>query len=201
MANALFLSIKYLQDNTPINANVDANELYKFAKTAEDIHVQEVIGTKLYDYLKGIVVSSKASPPVTISPNDTTLLTYLRDALIWFTIYDALPFISTKIRNIGLVQQSGDNITNASDKSEAMLRQEVLNKATAYMNKVKRYLCMYPTLYSEFKCNSWNLNPHLITKTNCGIAFDSKTRYVNDSTLRDDTNNIDYDLIRKWFNS
>jgi hypothetical protein len=201
MANALFLSIKYLQDNTPINSNVDVKELYVFAKTAEDKHIQSVIGTKLYDYLKGIVVSSKASPPISISTNNQTILENLRDALIWFTLYDAFPFIGTKIRNIGIVQQSGDNIANASDNKEASLRNEILNNATSYMNKVKRYLCEYDSLYTEFKCDSWNLNPKLITKLNCGIAFDQKTKYVNDRTLRDDTNNIDYDYIRKWFNS
>jgi hypothetical protein len=189
MANALFLSLKYLQDNTPINANVDANELYKHAKVAEDTMIQEVIGTKLYDYLKGIVTSSKASPPVSISTNDRTLLNHLRDALIWATIFKALPFIGTKIRNIGVVQQSGDNISNASDNKEAALRKEIMDNFTSYMNKVKRYLCEYDTLYTEFKCDSWNLNPHLITKLNCGIAFERKT------------NEIDYEYIKKWFRS
>lgn len=189
MANALFLSLKYLQDNTPINVNVDSVELYKFAKTSEDIYIQEVIGTKLYDYLKGVVVDSKASPPVSISTNDQTLLEHLRDALVWYTLYDALPFIATKIRNIGVVQQGGDNLSNASESKEAALRKEITNKATAYMNKVKRYLCEYDSLYSEFKCDSWNLNPNLITKSNCGIAFEKSNKDIN------------YELVKKWFNS
>ena len=186
MANALFLSAKYLQNNTPINANVDIDELYPFAKTAEDIYIQETIGTQLYDYLKGVIVASKASPPTSISTNDNTLLEHLRDALIWFTLYDALPFIHTKIRNIGVVSQGGTNLETASETRLAALRSEVKNKADAYLNKVKRYLCEYDDLYSEFKCTSWNLNPNLINKTNSGLSFDNK---------------VDYNYVKKWFNS
>jgi hypothetical protein len=190
MADALFLSLTYLQNNTPLNANIDASELYPHAKTAEDIHIQEVIGTKLYDYLKGIVIASKASPPVSISTNDRTLLEHLRNALIWYTVYDAFPFIGTKIRNIGIVQQNGDNLTNATDAKENKLEDKILNKAVAYMNIVKRYLCEYDDLYSEFKCDSWNLNPNLLTATNSGIAFERRTR-----------EDIDYNYVKKWFNS
>jgi hypothetical protein len=188
MANALFLSQKYLQNNTPINANVDASEIYPFAKTAEDIYIQEVIGTKLYDYLQGVVEDSLASPPTAISSNDRTLLEHLRDALIWFTLYDALPFIHTKIRNIGVVKQGGENLETADRSDINILRDQTLNKATAYMNKVKRYLCEYDNLYSEFKCDSWNLNPNLLTKLNCGIGFD-RTKDLTD-----------YNYIKKYFN-
>lgn len=190
MANALFLSLKYLQNNTPINANVDASEIYPYAKTAEDIYIQETIGTKLYDYLKSTVTASKASPPVAIGANDQTLLEHLRDALIWYTVFDALPFLHTKIRNIGVVEQSGDNLQAAGEISYNRLRKEAQNKAVVYMNKVKKYLCEYDSLYSEFKCDSWNLNPNLLTGTNSGLHFDKETR--------EDT---DWNYVKKWFSS
>jgi len=186
MANALFLSANYLNANSPINANVDMSEIYPFAKTAEDIYIQQVIGTKLYVYLKGVVTDSKASPPTAIGTNDRTLLEYLRDALMWYTIVDALPFLKTKIRNIGLVNQTGDNIQTASETDSEKIENKCLNKANFYMNQVKRYLCEYDELYSEFKCDSWNINPDLITRQNCGIAF-SRKKY-------------DYDYIKKYFN-
>jgi len=190
MANALFLSETYLKNNTPINANVDVSELYPFAKTAEDIYIQEVIGTKLFDYLKTKITDSKASPPIAITTNDRTLLEHLRDSLIWYTLYDSLPFLHTKIRNIGVVSQNGDNLETASETRLSALRNETLNKAVAYMNKVKRYLCEYDNLYSEYKIDSWNLNPNLLTRTNSGIHFDRST-----------ISNPDYDYIKKWFSS
>jgi hypothetical protein len=186
MAEALFLSQKYLTNNVPINANLDIEEVYKFARTAEDIYIHETIGSKLYDYLKGVVIASKASPPTSIGTNDATLLRHLRNALIWFTIYDALPFIHTKIRNIGVVKQNGDNIETADRSDVNTLRTECKNKGTFYMNIVKKYLCEYGNLYSEYKCDSWNLNPNKITAANCGISFERK---------------IDIDYVKKWFNT
>ena len=188
MANALFLSATYLNNNTPINTNTDMSEIYPFAKTAEDVYIQGVIGTKLYDYLKGVVVDSKASPPVAITTNDRTLLEYLRDALMWFTLYDSLPFIHTKIRNIGIVKQNGDNLETAGRDDVSYLRKETLDKAQFYMNQVKRYLCEYDALYVEFKCDSWNINPSLLNSNNSGISFE-----------RDVKSGIDYNYIKKWF--
>jgi len=187
MANALFLNASYLQKNTPLNANVDMGEVYAFAKVAEDKYIQEVIGTKLYDYLKGVVIASKASPPTTISTNDQTLLEHLREALIWYTIHEAMPFIHTKVRNIGVVSQSGENMESASDLRLSKLMGLCMGNAVSYMNKVKRYLCEYDDLYTEYKCDSWNLNPNNITRDNCGISFSRPT--------------TDYDYVKKWFNS
>ena len=190
MANALFLSSTYLNNNSPLNANVDMSEIYPFAKTAEDVYIQGTIGTKLYVYLKDVVVAAHASPPTTISTNNRTLLEYLRDSLMWFTIYDALPFIHTKIRNIGVVKQNGDNLETADRSDVTYLRTESLNKANFYLNQVKRYLCEYDSLYSEYKTDSWNLNPNELTRDNSGISFDRSTK-----------GNVDYEFLRKWFNS
>jgi hypothetical protein len=51
MANAFFISETYLKDNTPLSRNIDMVELYPFAKTAEEVYIQEAIGTNLYDDL------------------------------------------------------------------------------------------------------------------------------------------------------
>jgi hypothetical protein len=166
------------------------SEVYPFAKTAEDVYIQGTIGTKLYVYLKDVVVASKASPPSSISTNDRTLLEYLRDALLWYTLYDAIPFLGTKIRNIGIVKQNGDNLETADRSDVTYLRNECLNKGQFYLNQVKRYLCEYDSLYSEYKCDSWNINPNELTADNSGISFDRSTK-----------TNIDYDFIRKWFSA
>ena len=196
MANALFLSERYLKDNTPLNWNIDMSEVYPFAKVAEDKHIQKIIGTNLYNYLKDTVTNYKGSPSIAISSNDLTLLGYLRDALIWYTIYDALPWISVKVRNIGVVKQNGDNLETASQTEVANLRQEALNNAMEYMNVVRNYLWKYSTLYSQYYVYTWNYYPNNITRSNSGIAFDRA------STLNQDPcDRVDWYYIRKYFRS
>jgi hypothetical protein len=190
MARAFFLSQKYLVNNTPITVNVDMSEIYPFAKTAEDMYIQGTIGTKLYDDLINKLDLQDDSPPTLLSTNDRTLCNNIRDALIWYTFYDAAPFIRTKVRNIGVVKQNGDNLETIDDNAFAVWRNEIKIKADFYLNKVKLYLCEYDSLYSEFKCDSWYMNPNLITSSSCGIAFDRSTRA-----------DIDYKFIKKWFNS
>jgi len=171
---ALFISEKYLKDNVPVNMNVDIEELYKFTKTAEDLLIQEVIGTKLYDYLKGVVSNAKASPPIAISTNDRTLLEHIRDAVMWYTLFEALPFLRTKIRNIGVVKQSGENLETSDKGDYAQLMDKCKGKGDFYINTVKKYLCKYSKLYAEYKCDSWNLNPNLLNVNNSGFGFAKK---------------------------
>ena len=104
MANAFFISETYLKDNSPLNRNIDMDELYPFAKTAEEIYIQEAIGTALYDDLIAKIIAN------TLSANEIELCKKIRSALVWWTVYDAIPFMATKIRNIGIVEQNGETI-------------------------------------------------------------------------------------------
>ena len=45
----LFLSVDYLRDNTVINGNVDSELLEPFILTAQNVHIETVVGTKLYN--------------------------------------------------------------------------------------------------------------------------------------------------------
>jgi hypothetical protein len=52
MANtAYFIDEQYLKDNSPLGKNIDMVTLYPFMKIAEDVHIQGVIGTNLYNDL------------------------------------------------------------------------------------------------------------------------------------------------------
>jgi len=56
--NAFFISETYLKDNSPLSRNIDMVELYPFAKTAEEIYIQEAIGTALYDDLIAKIIAN-----------------------------------------------------------------------------------------------------------------------------------------------
>ena len=190
MASAFFISETYLKDNSPLSGNVDIKELYPFAKTAEDIYIQEAIGTCLYDHL----ISTLTASPPNYNSDEMELMKKIRAALVWFTCYDALPFIGTKIRNIGVVQQTGENLSSASDLKEAALRKEIKNKADFYLKRLQDYLCANSTLFPQYNCSCSscaNIQPNVNVSNSCDLAFD------NDLT----NNDINTRFIRKWLNS
>lgn len=189
MANAYFISETYLKDNSPLNNAVDMSEIYPFARTAEEIWIQEAIGTCLYDDLIDKVIASKASPPTAISTDDKNLIKKIRKALVWLTIYEALPFISTKIRNIGVVQQNGTNLENADSQTVKDLRKEIKGKADFYMEELQRFLCKNSSLYPEYYCDNWDctkLFPNTNVSRSLGLSIE---KYES----------IDTKILKRWF--
>lgn len=170
MAYAYFISETYLKNNSPLGANVDINDVYPFAKTAEDIYIQEMLGTPLFNRL---IASLNASPPDTTA-NETALLRLVRSALVFYTCYDALPFIWAKIRNVGLVKQGGENLEVVSKDEMGYLRDELKKKGDFYLMRVRDYLYQNHTLFAEYGGTyDWSElypNPHV--SNSCDIAFD-----------------------------
>ncbi len=182
MANAFFISETYLKDNSPLNRNIDMDELYPFAKTAEEIYIQEAIGTALYDDLIAKIIAN------TLSANEIELCKKIRSALVWWTVYDAIPFMATKIRNIGIVEQNGENLSNADVSIQARLEDRVRKKALFYMDMLQRYLCENQSLFTEYCCANWNcsqLLPNSNTSNSCDLAFDK--------------NQVDVKFLRRYF--
>ena len=49
MAQALFITRDDLVKFTAINGNIDADKFVQWIKVAQDIHIQNYLGTKLFD--------------------------------------------------------------------------------------------------------------------------------------------------------
>jgi hypothetical protein len=61
--NVLLISEQKLKDNTPINENVDSSELRFCILQAQNIQIQESLGTNLYEKLLQIVDNGTISDP------------------------------------------------------------------------------------------------------------------------------------------
>jgi hypothetical protein len=61
--NVLLISEQKLKDNTPINENVDTQELRFGISQAQQIFIQESLGTNLYEYILGLVSSGDIELP------------------------------------------------------------------------------------------------------------------------------------------
>lgn len=189
MATAHFISETYLKNNSPLSGNIEIGEVYPFARTAEEIYIQETIGTKLFNRL---VESLNASPKDT-TDNEVTLLKKIRSALVWYTCYDALPFLDIKVRNIGIVRQTGDNITSVTREDISYLRKECKNKGDFYLNMVQKYLCENGSLFEQYRGGTWNcseLFPNMSGSNSSDVAIDRN----------DNQNDINTDFVRKWLN-
>nr|WP_298660949.1 DUF6712 family protein [uncultured Flavobacterium sp.] len=187
MATAFFISEKYLKDNSPLSGNIDINEVYPFAKSAEETYIQEAIGTSLFNKLIDTLNASPQNP----NSDERTLMKKIRSCLVWYTCYDAIPFLATKIRNIGVVKQEGNDLKSASEAEVKDLINKCWGKGEFYKKLLQLYLCDNSSKFPEYNCsNCSELYPNPYVNNTSDLAID-----------RNDKDNRNADYYRKWIKS
>lgn len=149
---ALFITVKYLKERSIISGSTDADKLIHFIEVAQDMHIQNYLGGKLYDKLQTIILDGTIDDPS--NSNYKTLRDdYIKPMLVWFSQVEYFPFSMFKIDNGGLAKTRGENddIVDYSDvdRMESKLR----DRAEFYTNRFVDYMCNNSSLYPEYTQN------------------------------------------------
>ena len=147
MNEILLISEKTLKENGVINNNVDNMYIFPAIHYAQDAGLQPLIGTKLYNRLMDMVEDG------TIENNDD--YKYLLDEYITpfllnkVTAEIQIP-LAFKLRNQGVVQQTGENTYVPSLKDMQYVTQNYENKANFYGNRLSDFLRANRSKYPEY---------------------------------------------------
>jgi len=133
---------------TSLNGNVDVDKVTPFVKVAQDIEIQEVLGTQLF---QKILTDVRLS---TLAGNYSTLvLTYVQPTLIHYAMADFLQFHGYEISNAGIIRNNPEN-TQLPDKNEIdTLVKRQRGIAETYRKRLVSYLTYYPQLFPEYTAN------------------------------------------------
>lgn len=163
----LFLSVDYLRDNTVINGNVDSELLEPYILMAQNIHVEPILGSKLYSE----IVTNIASLSV---DNKQLMDDYIQPALIQWSLYESLPFINYRLTNKAISTKSSDNSDPIELNELHYLRTAVRDAAEYLSERVTVYLKANPSKYPKYLENGDSCDDIFPNKTNyfSGIVFD-----------------------------
>lgn len=155
MAEALLITRTDLVKYTAANGNIDTDKFVQFIKIAQDIHIQNYLGTKLLDRLKSNIVSN------TLSGNYLSLLeTYVKPMLIHWAMVEYLPFAAYTIANKGVYKHGSEN-SESVDKNEVdFLVQKERSIAEHYTERFNAYIRNHNSLFPEYNQNSNGDMPH-----------------------------------------
>ena len=104
MATALLISKRDLIRNTIIDGSVDVEKYLHFIRLAQEIHLQNILGTKLLRKIQDDIVAG------TLAGDYKDLVdNYLKDILIHYAMTDYIPFDSYSITNGGIQKHQGEN--------------------------------------------------------------------------------------------
>ena len=154
MATALFINRTDLVKNSIIDGNVDTDKFIQFIKVAQQIDIQNLLGTELYKKI-GADITSGAGGGTGLSGNYLTLVTeFIQPTLIWFAQMNYIPFAAYQIKNGGVFKHSSETAQNVDKNEVDYLVSKAREYANYYSTRLVDYLLFNDNLFPEYNNNS-----------------------------------------------
>jgi hypothetical protein len=150
MANkALFVSIADIKKKSIISGNVDPDKIVQFVEVAQDTHIQNYLGGKLYKKLQNLIIDGELDDAGN-SDYKTLVDTYIKPMLIWYTQADYMPFAAFSIGNGGVYKHTSENSESVTTEELNMLAARAMETAEFYTRRFVDYMDHNSTLYPEY---------------------------------------------------
>jgi len=145
MPTALFIGDKELVRNTIIDGSVDINKFKQYIKIAQQIHIQNYLGTKLYDKISNDIIAG------TLTGDYLTLVNkYVKPMLIHFAMVDYLPFAAFQVSNGGIFKHRPESSEVATKDEIDYLVTKHRDFAQFYTRRFIDYMDFNQSLYPEY---------------------------------------------------
>jgi len=149
---ALFITINELKRKSIIDGNVDADKLIQFIEVAQDTHIQNYLGGKLYTKLQNLIINDEINDAGN-SDYKSLLDTYIKPMLVWFTQSSYIPFAMYQISNGGVFKHRGENAETISLEEMRMMLAKVTETAEFYTRRFTDYMDFNSNLFPEYTSN------------------------------------------------
>jgi hypothetical protein len=149
MNNILLISEQTLKKYTLINDNMDGVYLLPAIQMAQDIDLDNAIGTKLCNKLKDLVKTGN----ITKDSNrhyKQLLDEYVTPYLAWQTMTAVQISIDYKMTNSGVIQNEDEKKTHLDYKNATALRNQYQKYANAFLTKLKNHLLNNTNKFPEY---------------------------------------------------
>lgn len=163
MTNIYFISEKTLREESLINDNVDSSFILSAIRTAQDINLQEVIGTALFNSLKDQVVTGTFKSPYYERLMDEFIQPYLVNQIMSAIV---IP-IHYKFRNAGIVTNNDQHFQSSQLKDVEYVKTHYEHLAVFNANRIVEFLINNKEQFDEIQdCGCDNNWLKLNKKTN-----------------------------------
>jgi len=150
MAQALFVTRKDVVKFTAMNGNVDTDKFIQYIKIAQDIHIQNYIGTDLYNKIQADIEGSSLAGNYLALVND-----HIKPMLIHWAMVEYLPFAAYTVANKGIYKHSSENSENVSKEEVDFLIEKERNTAQYYTDRFVDYMSFNASSkFPEYYTNS-----------------------------------------------
>jgi hypothetical protein len=149
MSKALFITTTDLKKRSIISGNLDPDKIVQFIEVAQDTHIQNYLGGKLYKKMQTLITGNTIGQAGN-ADYKTLLDDYIKPMLIWFAQADYIPFAAFQISNGGVYKHRSENSDTASMEEVNMLARRAMETAEFYTRRFMDYMDHFSHLYPEY---------------------------------------------------
>lgn len=149
MATALFISRTDLVKNSIIDGNTDTDKYIQFIKIAQEIEIQNFLGTDLYNRISADIIAGTLTGDYLNLVND-----YVQPMLIWWAQVSYLPYAAYQIKNGGVFKHTSENSESVSKSEVDYLVGKARDTAEYYTRRFIDYMSFNSSTFPEYNSNS-----------------------------------------------
>jgi hypothetical protein len=170
----LLINEELLKKYTPLTDAVDPNLIRPCIYVAQDMYLQNFLGTNLTNKLKDDVANGTLE-----NQYETLLNEYVIKLLIWWVMVELYPSLLYKHDNGNLVSRQSEDTTPVTKGEMESLKEKARENARFYTKRMVDYLRFNTNLFPEYTNNTDNnifpdMNPY--GKSNFLISDSYKTQ-------------------------
>lgn len=163
MAQALFVTRKDLVKFTSVSGGVDTDKFIQYIKIAQDIHIQNFLGTDLYNKISADIIAD------TLTGDYLSLVTdHVKPMLIHWAMVEFLPFSAYTIANKGVYKNTSENADSVTKDEVDFLVEKERKTAQYYTDRFINYMSF----------NASNKFPEYYTNNNDDVYPDKDANFA-----------------------
>ena len=153
MAYALLISTEDVKKFTILNGNLDVDDFIQYIKIAQDITIQNYLGTDLYNKFQELIISGDISLIGNVKYKNL-LNFFIKPMLIHWAMVQYLPFAAYTIGNKGVFKHTSENATSVEKNEIDFLIEKERDVAQHYTQRFIDYMCFANADFPEYNSNS-----------------------------------------------
>jgi hypothetical protein len=149
MAEALLITRNDIVKFTALNGNIDTDKFIQFIKIAQDIHIQQYLGTRLFRKIQDDIENSTLS-----GDYEDLVRDYIKPMLIHWSMVEYLPWASYSLSNKGVFKHNSENSDTVEKVDVDFLVEKSRSLAEHYTQRFIDYICNNSSTFPEYNENN-----------------------------------------------
>jgi len=154
MAKVLLIGRKELVRYTPLSGNIDTDKIIQYIEIAQDIHIQQLLGTDLLEKLQADIAGAG------LDANYQKVVDLVKPILAQYAFVEYLPFAMYSVSNKGIFKHTAEQSEGINRDDMVSMKEAARDTAQFYAKRLVDYLCAKSELYPEYTSNTEeDINP------------------------------------------